>query len=70
MPDMQLIKTDDKKMNGWGRPANAAKWHYFNGEIYSLCRRWLFAGETEQGMDEHADNCKACMKKKSALDAK
>lgn len=56
------------KMNGWSCPGNAKKWHYFNNDIVSLCRRWMFAGNTEPGQDEHPDNCKACQKAKGKLD--
>lgn len=67
---MQLIKTDDEKMNGWGKPFNAKKWHYFDKSMYSLCGNWLFAGSTEQGMDDHIDNCAVCRRKKAKLDKK
>ena len=56
--------------NGWGRPLNANKWHYFDNDMISLCRKWMYNGETEQGQDEHAENCVACKRKKLANDKK
>jgi hypothetical protein len=47
---------------GWGKPARTKKWHYFVG-IRSLCGRWAYRGELEQGNDDSPDNCAACRKK-------
>ena len=47
---------------GWGRPLNSKKAHYFY-EGRSLCMRWMFFGAVELGMDDHTDNCMACRKK-------
>jgi len=46
---------------GWQKPWNARKWHYFvDGE--SLCGRWLLLGWKEwlTGNDDSPDNCKKC----------
>jgi hypothetical protein len=56
---------------GWARPGNANKWHYFNDEITSLCRRWMFVSEhAEDESDDHPDNCVECRRKKKRLDEK
>ena len=46
---------------GWGLPWNAQKWHYFVG-MFSLCGKWMYAGELEQGKDDPPSNCKKCLK--------
>ena len=43
---------------------------YFNGEPRSLCGGWLFTGELEDSQHKSPDNCKACMKKREALEGK
>jgi hypothetical protein len=50
---------------GWGWPLNSKKAHYFIG-AESLCRRWLYGGELEEGNDNSPDNCRACAKKLAA----
>ncbi|RLI41370.1 hypothetical protein DRO59_07110 [Candidatus Bathyarchaeota archaeon] len=50
-----------KVKEGWGFPLNSRKAHYFvNGR--SLCGKWLFFGELEQGNDGSPDNCAVCKK--------
>lgn len=48
--------------SGWGRPANATKWHYFpQDQGMSLCHKWgFYFGTVEQGSDDHPDNCAEC----------
>jgi len=47
---------------GWGWPLASRVAHYFrNGQ--SLCRRWMYFGELEQGKDNSPDNCGTCRKK-------
>ncbi|OYD16962.1 hypothetical protein CH330_01450 [candidate division WOR-3 bacterium JGI_Cruoil_03_51_56] len=46
---------------GWGFASNWRKAHYIiNGR--SLCGKWMFLGELEQGNDDSLDNCTACKK--------
>ncbi len=47
---------------GWGFPAKSRKAHYFVDGI-SLCGKWMFFGELEQGNDNSPDNCATCKKK-------
>lgn len=55
-------------MAGWGKSPASRKWHYFNAESFSLCRRiGFFFGEVEQGMNTHADNCAECKRKLTTL---
>jgi len=44
---------------GWGWPANSRKAHYFVDGL-SLCGRWGYFGEVEQGNDDSPDNCAVC----------
>lgn len=55
-------------LKGWARPGNAQKWHYFNDDIVSVCRKWMFAGEMDEGQDDHPDNCIQCQRKKKRQD--
>lgn len=48
-------------VEGWGFPANSQKAHYFIDKK-SLCNKWMFFGELEQGNDDGPDNCTACKK--------
>jgi hypothetical protein len=54
---------------GWGAPALANKWHWFETNGLSLCGRWLFHGPRERG-DAGPDCCRACAKKLAARKAK
>lgn len=48
---------------GWGWPGNSRKAHYFkDGSITSLCGRWLYSGEREQGDFVSKDDCTPCTK--------
>jgi len=56
--------TEQKPNEGWTWLSNSTKWHYFGQDGRSLCGKWFtFALAFETGMDEHPDNCKACVKK-------
>lgn len=58
-------------LKGWARPWNAKKWHYFDDDLVSLCKRWMFAGEeAEDYSDNHSANCVECRRKKKRLDDK
>ena len=46
---------------GWGWPSNSKKAHYVV-EGRSLCGKWLYLGQLEQGNDGSPDNCTACKK--------
>lgn len=46
---------------GWGWPGLSRKAHYFR-KGRSLCGRWGYFGELEQGNDDSNDNCTACKK--------
>ncbi|MEB7891836.1 hypothetical protein NGK36_21490 [Hafnia alvei] len=55
------------KDRGWGSPERAKKAHYFReGEVISICGKWLFSGVLFDTDHENQDNCKACMKKREA----
>ena len=47
---------------GWGWPANSKKAHYFLKGM-SLCNKWMYQGDLEQGNDYSSDNCKVCVHK-------
>lgn len=62
---------NEKVDEGWGFPLRSRKAHYFvKGQ--SLCNKWLFFGDLEQGIDKSPDNCTRCMmllkKKKEELE--
>ena len=60
-----------KHGKGWARPSQCRKWHYFDGDIRSLCGRWMFfGGGHEEGSDASPDNCKACKRIVKAAKAK
>ena len=47
---------------GWARPSNARKFHYYVGGR-SLCGKWFFLGEVDEDAGEPtASDCKACAK--------
>ena len=60
----------DKPERGWGKPWNAKKWHYFDGDTISLCGKWWYLGERDDTLDDPPDNCVVCMKKKVKLEKK
>lgn len=58
------LATDFRDYEGWGFPGNSKKAHYFReGEIKSLCNKWIFTGERESGNDSSVDNCAECKRK-------
>lgn len=55
-----------KSVEGWSRPLNSRKWHYFRGGR-SLCCKWAyFNEELEQGLDDSPDNCAVCRRHRLA----
>lgn len=48
---------------GWAKPARSKEFHYFNNDRVSLCRGWMYApaaGEADDSMHDHPDNCAKC----------
>jgi hypothetical protein len=60
---------------GWGNPSpfsRRSKFHYYGEDGRSLCGKWgRVAGlpEVEEGMDDHADNCVECRRRKAKCNA-
>ena len=54
-----------KLKEGWFRPWESKKWHYFRAGR-SLCGKWGFPGELSNGMDNSPDNCADCRRKRFA----
>jgi len=59
-PVEPIVETEDNE--GWGWPNNSRKAHYFVGGR-SLCNRWMYFGELDQGNDESSHNCVSCKRK-------
>ena len=53
----------DKRQPGWAMPHGANKWHYFSTDLFSLCMRWVFSGETQPGNDDSPENCAECRRR-------
>ena len=55
----------EERKTGWGWVIGSRKWHYFDEEGYSLCKKWykFTDGALEQGNDNSPDNCSMCRKK-------
>lgn len=49
---------------GWHRPQNSRKWHYYNPDGRSLCGKWvLFGGiirQENQALKTSDDDCGKC----------
>ena len=58
-------KLPPDKNEGWGACHNTSKWHYFDTEGRSLCRRFMLFGQQDlqQGNDDSPDNCKECVRR-------
>ena len=54
---------------GWGKPALAHKWHWFNGSE-SLCGGWFFSGTNTDRGPASEECCKACQKKLKLKEAR
>jgi hypothetical protein len=55
---------DTEKKDGWGFPLLSKKAHYFSvATARSLCGRWAYTGEYEQGNDNHPINCAECRRR-------
>lgn len=51
-----------KSEEGWAWPVNSRKAHYFvDGR--SLCGKWMYLGEVEEGNDYSPDNCRECIRR-------
>lgn len=61
---VRAVRKEKPGAQGWGRPANSNRWHYFVGAM-SLCGKWMFGGHLEQGNDNHSDNCTSCKTKRA-----
>lgn len=57
----------NSKRQGWGWPGLARKAHYFDGEIVSLCGRWMFSGAMFDDRHNSPHNCQACRRKLEKL---
>lgn len=48
---------------GWGSTPISKKWHWFDNDGMSLCRKiGFYRGNTKEGNDSSADNCARCRK--------
>jgi hypothetical protein len=53
----------NKQKEGWGKPTNSKKWHYFIDGM-ALCGKWgFYRGPLEPDDGESPDDCKACRRK-------
>ena len=53
---------------GWRFPLNSRKAHYFlDGESISLCRKWMYTGESEDTNHDSPDNCAECRRRRARL---
>jgi len=61
----------EKPKEGWafvfGAGFHSAKAHYIGEDCRSLCGRYMWLGEVEQGNDDSPDNCKGCRKRLKKL---
>jgi hypothetical protein len=56
---------------GWAFLTGSKKAHYFNDDMFSLCRKYgFYFGEADDTNDDHKDNCAECVKKKKKLNNK
>lgn len=58
---------EDNIKQGWARPLNASKFHYFvKGD--SLCGHWMFLGrDFEPDEYESTDDCRVCRRRLNAI---
>lgn len=53
---------------GWGKSSVSRKWHYFNNETFSLCRKiGFYYGKVEDTMHGDVNNCAECKKRLKSL---
>ena len=51
---------------GWGWPMNAKKAHFYaEGEIISICGKWLYTGMRDGSDLSSPDDCAVCTRKKA-----
>jgi hypothetical protein len=64
---MEEQKIEERKLpQGWGFPALSKKAHYFReGELRSMCGKWLYGGEREDDRHDHSENCADCKKRRA-----
>ena len=56
----------DLNTEGWMRPTNSKKWHYFR-EMQSLCRKWGVFAHPFEGYEadmQSPDNCRECARRR------
>ena len=57
-----------KLPNGWGHSPASRKWHYFDDDSFSLCRKiGFYSGPTVKGEDDNPDNCAECKRRLKKL---
>lgn len=55
---------------GWGKPGASKKWHYFDNDEISICRKWwALLVDLDNTNDDSPDNCAECKRRKAKLDA-
>jgi hypothetical protein len=60
---MNIASTAMVSPKGWGRPMQSRRFHYFDNNSMSLCRKWgFYFGDAEDTHDDHTDNCAVCQK--------
>lgn len=65
---MEEQKTERRLPQGWGLPGNSRKAHYFReGDLISICRKWMYGGEREDNRHDHSENCSDCKKRRAKL---
>lgn len=60
------------RSEGWGFISNSRKWHYYQSNGHSLCRKFMkfTSHDLEQGNDDSADNCTECKRRRAILTQK
>ena len=59
------MENESKEAEGWQRPANSIKWHYFR-KGKSLCDKWLFLNDYfNKDVGDSTINCKKCQTKRN-----
>jgi hypothetical protein len=58
-----MAELSKEERAGWGFPAASRKAHYFDGDLISLCGKWVYSGPLEPDEGTSKDDCAACRKK-------
>jgi len=57
----------EKPKEGWafvfGARFHSTKAHYIKSDCRSLCGRYMWLGDVEQGNDDSSDNCAECRRR-------